>query len=167
MEWVSYLILGLVAAQRIGELFLDRSNTAALLLQGGEEHGEEHYKFFIILHSAWLMSLLVWVALINAEPNWILLCLYLVLQAGRLWVLRTLGPYWTTRIITVPTAPLITSGPYRFARHPNYLVVVCEIALLPLIFGGWQIALVFSILNAALLRVRIHAEDTVLASRKR
>jgi methyltransferase len=89
-----------------------------------------------------------------------------LLQAGRLWVLRTLGRYWTTRIITVPSAPLVMSGPYRFVRHPNYVVVVCEIALLPLVFDGWEIALVFSVLNAALLHVRIRTEDSVLASRK-
>lgn len=166
MEWASFLILALVTAQRIGELFLDRSNTAALLLQGGEEHGAEHYKFFLILHSAWLVSLLIWVVSTGAEPNWLLLGLYILLQAGRLWVLRTLGRYWTTRIITVPSAPLVMSGPYRFVRHPNYVVVVCEIALLPLVFDGWEIALVFSVLNAALLHVRIRTEDSVLASRK-
>ena len=166
MEWASFLILALVTAQRIGELFLDRSNTAALLLQGGEEDGAEHYKFFLILHSAWLVSLLIWVVSTGAEPNWLLLGLYILLQAGRLWVLRTLGRYWTTRIITVPSAPIVMSGPYRFVRHPNYVVVVCEIALLPLVFDGWEIALVFSVLNAALLHVRIRTEDSVLASRK-
>ncbi len=167
MVWTSFLILALVAVQRIGELVLDRSNTTALLSRGGEEHGAGHYKFFILLHAAWLVSLVIWVVLTRPEPNWFLLCLYVMLQGVRLWVLRTLGPYWTTRIITVPTAPLIKSGPYRFVRHPNYVVVVCEIALLPLVFGGWQIAVVFSVLNAALLLVRIRAENSVLASRER
>jgi methyltransferase len=84
--------------------------------------------------------------------------MFMLLQAGRLWVLRTLGPRWTTRIIVLPNAPLVTGGPFRFVRHPNYLVVIGEIAVLPLVFGLWQVALIFSILNAIVLTIRIRAE---------
>jgi methyltransferase len=95
-----------------------------------------------------------------------LLALFVLLQAGRVWVVATLGPYWTTRIITLPGAPLVTGGPFRFVRHPNYLVVTGEIAVLPLAFGAWRIALVFSVLNALLLAWRIRVESGALAARR-
>ena len=91
---------------------------------------------------------------------------FLALQAARVWVLATLGRYWTTRIITLPDAPLVRRGPYRFVRHPNYLIVAAEIAVLPLVFGAWQIALVFSILNLLLLSHRIRRENAALAGRR-
>jgi methyltransferase len=87
-----------------------------------------------------------------------------MLQIGRLWVLRTLGPRWTTRIIVLPNAPLVTGGPFRFVSHPNYLVVIGEIAVLPLVFGLWEVALVFSVLNAIVLWIRIRAENEALSS---
>ena len=99
-------------------------------------------------------------------PNWWLLGLFGLLQALRVWVVRTLGPYWTTRIITVPNAPLVRRGPYRFFRHPNYLVVVGEIAVLPLAFGAVWIALTFSLLNAALLVFRTRVEENALTTRR-
>jgi methyltransferase len=88
--------------------------------------------------------------------------LFLLLQLGRIWVLRTLGPRWTTRIIVLPGAPLVTGGPFRFVSHPNYLVVIGEIAVLPLVFGLWKVALLFSVLNAVVLAIRIRAEDRAL-----
>jgi methyltransferase len=94
-----------------------------------------------------------------------LLATFFLLQLARLWVLATLGPYWTTRVITLPGAPLVHAGPYRYVKHPNYLIVALEIAVLPLAFGSWAIALVFSLLNGALLGVRISSEDKALASR--
>src|SRR5262249_24074026 len=95
-----------------------------------------------------------------------LLAAFAILQGLRLWVLLSLGRYWTTRIITVPGAPLVRRGPYRFLRHPNYLVVAAEIAMLPLAFGAWVVAVVFSALNAALLAWRIALEDQALAPRR-
>jgi methyltransferase len=93
-----------------------------------------------------------------------LLFLFLLLQLGRVWVIRTLGPRWTTRIIILPGAPLVSGGPFRFVSHPNYLVVIGELAVLPLVFGLWQVAVVFSVLNAVVLWVRIRAESQVLAT---
>jgi methyltransferase len=93
-----------------------------------------------------------------------LLALFVLLQFGRVWVIRTLGGRWTTRIIVKPGAPLVRSGPYRLLNHPNYLVVALEIAVLPLVFGLWQIAIVFSLLNAIILAVRIRAENGALRS---
>jgi len=106
------------------------------------------------------------VAAVDASLNLPLLGLYGLLLGFRLWVMVSLGPYWTTRIITLPQAPLVRRGPYRFMRHPNYAVVAAEIAVLPLVFGAWHIAVVFSLLNLLLLRLRIRVEDAALASRR-
>jgi methyltransferase len=117
------------------------------------------------LHGAWLVAILVAVPA-SAEIVWPALTLFILLQLARLWIVATLGPFWTTRIITLPNAPLIRHGPYRFLRHPNYLVVIGEIALLPLAFGAWRIAVVFSLLNLTLLAWRRRVEDAALAPRR-
>ena len=163
--WCGYAILGLVAGQRIAELLIANRNTRALMLRGAVEVGATHYPFIVALHAAWLVSLVGWVSMSAVQINLALLAVFVGLQLARLWILRTLGRFWTTRIITLPGAPLIRSGPYRFLRHPNYLVVVLEIAVLPLVLGAWPIAVAFSILNACLLVVRIRAEELALAQR--
>lgn len=159
-------VLFLVASQRIGELILDRGNTAALKAEGGIEYGEKHYPLFVLLHTAWLVALLTWLVTQSAALNWMWAGLYVALQGCRIWVIRTLGPYWTTRIISIPGRPLVKDGPYRFVRHPNYWIVVAEIAVLPLAFGAWPLALVFSILNGLLLRHRIGVEELALQARR-
>jgi methyltransferase len=88
--------------------------------------------------------------------------MFLAVELARIWVLASLGPRWTTRIIVIPDAPLVRRGPYRFVNHPNYVVVVAEIAVLPLVFGLWQVALIFTLLNAAILAIRIPAENAAL-----
>ncbi|MEA2756204.1 MAG: methyltransferase [Aliidongia sp.] len=163
---ILWITLALVAAQRLGELVYAARNTRRLLARGAVEIGRNHYPLFILLHGGWLVAMAMLIPA-SAAPSWPLLALFLLLQAGRLWVVATLGPYWTTRIITLPAAPLVARGPYRFVRHPNYLVVTGEIAVLPLAFGAWQIALVFSVLNALLLFWRIRIENGVLATRAR
>lgn len=162
---ILWLTLGLVAAQRLIELVYAGRNTRRLLAQGAVEIGRAHYPLFVLLHGGWLVALAVFVPAAT-PPSWPLLALFVLLQAGRVWVVATLGPYWTTRIITVPQAPLVTRGPYRFVRHPNYLVVTGEIAALPLAFGAWRLALVFSVLNALLLTWRIRIENGTLAVRR-
>jgi methyltransferase len=164
MTWL-WALLGLVVLQRLGELIYAHRNTARLLAQGGREFGARHYPLIVLLHLAWLAAM---AALVPAEtpPLWPWLALFFLLQASRLWVLASLGPYWTTRIITLANAPLVRHGPYRFLKHPNYLVVALEIAVLPLAFGAWQIALVFSLLNALILAHRIRIEDSALAGRR-
>ncbi len=159
------VIVGLVALQRLGELVYARRNSRRLLARGGVEVGAGHYPFLVLLHGAWLIALAVAVPR-DAPVNVALLAVFLALQGGRLWVMKTLGRYWTTRIITVPGAPVVTSGPYRFLRHPNYWVVAGEIAVLPLVFGAWEIAALFSLANLALLRHRIRIEDQALAARR-
>ena len=157
-------ILGLVVIQRLGELVLARRNTQRLLARGGREVGAAHYPLFILLHGSWLVAIALTVP-VGREPIWPLIAVFALLQLGRVWVIATLGPYWTTRIITVDDAPLVKRGPFRFVRHPNYWVVCAEIAVLPLAFGDWPVALVWSVMNAALLRHRIAVEGQILSAR--
>ncbi len=165
MSWIA-VVAALVAIQRASELLYARRNTAALLARGGLEVGAGHYSLFILLHGTWLVSLILAVPSDRA-PSGPWLGLFVLLQLCRLWIIRSLGPYWTTRIITVADAPLVRRGPYRLMRHPNYAVAAAEIAVLPLAFGAWRIALLFSVLNAALLAWRIHVEESALAPRRR
>jgi methyltransferase len=162
---VLWIVLALVAIQRCAELVYAQRNTRRLLARGGVEIGAKHYPLFIILHASWLIAMLVVIAP-DTPPNCWLLGIFALLQVTRVWVVRTLGPYWTTRIVTVPDAPLIRTGPYRFVRHPNYIVVILEIAILPFAFGAPYIALVFTLLNAALLTYRIRMEETAIAPRR-
>lgn len=162
---VLWTVLALVAIQRGIELVYAARNTRRLLESGGVEIGAKHYPLFVLLHASWLVAMAVLIPP-QTPANWWLIGLFALLQALRVWVVRTLGPYWTTRIITVPNAPLVRDGPYRFFRHPNYLVVVGEIAVLPLAFGAVWIALIFSLLNAALLVLRTRVEEGGLAERR-
>ena len=161
MLWPAIAILAFVTLQRLGELVLARGNTAALLAAGAREHASGHYPLIVAVHAGWLAALW-WLA--PGRPVHIpLLLLFGLLQLGRVWVIRTLGPRWTTRIIVLPGAPLVAGGPFRFVSHPNYLVVIGEIAVLPLVFGLWQVALLFSLANGAVLAIRIRAEGRALA----
>ena len=154
------IILALVTLQRLFELWLSNRNTRRLLAQGARESGATHYPLIVAVHAAWLATLWWFAPGRPADGFW--LGMYVLLQLARIWVLATLGPRWTTRIIVLPKAPLVRRGPYRWINHPNYVVVIGEIAVLPLVFGLWQIALVFSVLNAAVLAVRIREENRAL-----
>jgi methyltransferase len=160
--WVAVAILGFVTLQRLTELRLADRNSQKLLAEGAVEFGRGHYPFIVALHMIWLAALWWWAP--GQPVNPILLALFAFLQLGRVWVIASLGDRWTTRIIVKPGAPLIRAGPYRFLKHPNYFVVTLEIAVLPLMFGLWRIALVFSLLNAVILAVRIREENRALAS---
>lgn len=157
---LSIVILALVTAQRLGELVLARRNTAALLARGGVERGAEHYPLIVGLHAAWLGGL--WILAWDRPASLAWLAVYLVLQGLRAWVLASLGSRWTTRIIVVPGETLVRRGPYRFISHPNYVVVAAEIAVLPLVFGLALYAIVFSLLNALVLWLRVRAENAAL-----
>jgi methyltransferase len=155
-------ILGLVTLQRAGELVLSYHNTRRLLARGATEVAPQHYPLVVAVHTAWLIAL--WVFGHNQPINIIALILYLLLQGLRFWVMRTLGARWTTRIIVLPEAPLVSAGPYRFLSHPNYAVVIGEIAVLPLVLGLPGIAVIFTILNTGVLMIRIRAENRALAA---
>jgi len=157
---LSILILALVTLQRLGELALARRNTRRLLARGAVEAGAEHYPILVGLHAGWLAGLW-WIAW-DRPADLVWLGVYVVLQVLRVWTLASLGERWTTRIITLPGEPLVRRGPYRFLPHPNYLVVAGEIATLPIVFHLWAYAAVFSLLNAAILWIRIRAETRAL-----
>ncbi len=159
---VLYAVLALVILERVAELAFATLNTSRLREAGAIEFDARGYPWFIVLHGAWLGSLFVLVPA-DAAPSWPLLALYAVLQLGRLWVIATLGGRWTTRIIVLPGAARIERGPYRYLRHPNYAIVAGEILVLPLAFGAIAIALVFSVLNLALILRRIGVENRALA----
>jgi methyltransferase len=154
------LILTAVTLERLLELWLSNRNTKRLLTQGAQEHAPGHYPLVVALHVAWLAAL--WWLAPERPIRLFWLAFFVLVEIGRIWVLATLGERWTTRIIVLPGAPLVNSGPYRFTDHPNYLVVVAEILVLPLVFGLWQTALVFTLLNAAMLAVRIREENRAL-----
>ncbi len=164
MGWGYWLLLA-VALQRGVELAYARRNTRDLLARGGREVGAEHYPIIVLLHAAWLVTLAAWTAP-SPPVNWILIAAFALLQVLRLWVLATLGPYWTTRIITLDDAPLRATGPYRFLRHPNYVVVALEIPLLALVLDLPVVALVFGTLNLILLGIRIRVENAALSGRR-
>ncbi len=165
MRDLAFVVIALVVVQRLAELVYAERNTKALLARGAVEVGRAHYPLIVLLHAAWLVAIVVF---LPPDPpiNFLLLAIFVVLQGLRVWVLATLGPYWTTRIITLPGAPLVRRGPYRLLRHPNYTVVVGEIAVLPLVFGEYWVAVVFTILNALMLFWRIRQENTALAMRR-
>jgi methyltransferase len=158
----SDFILAIVTLQRAGELFISSRNTRKLLSRGAVEVAPQHYPLIVAVHTAWLISL--WIFGHSQPVSIVALSLYLALQGLRFWVMRTLGSRWTTRIIIVPGQPLVSAGPYRWLPHPNYAVVAGEIAVLPLVLGLPVLAAVFTILNAAVLAIRIRAEDRALAA---
>lgn len=157
---LNVVILAFVTLERLSELLLSGRNTRRLLELGAREHAKGHYGFIIAVHAFWLASLW-WLA--RSRPlDLFWLALFVLLELARLWVLVTLGSRWTTRIIVLPDSPLVEGGPYRFIDHPNYWVVAGEIAVLPLVFGLWKIALLFSLLNGAILAVRVREENRAL-----
>jgi methyltransferase len=156
------IILAVVTLQRLGELVLARHNTAKLRARGAIEVGARHYPLLVSVHAAWLMALWVWGR--DQDVNLTALAGFVALQGLRLWILATLGSRWTTRILVLPGEPLVASGPYRYFSHPNYAVVAGEIALLPLALHLPVTALVFTVLNAVVLWIRIRAEARALSS---
>ena len=160
MSGLPVAILLFVTLQRLGELVLSRRNTNALLAYGAKEHGAAHYPLLVALHAAWLGALWWWAP--GRAVDLALLALFALLQLARVWVIASLGRRWTTRIIVRSGEPLVRAGPYRYFSHPNYAVVVAEIAVLPLVFGLVGVAVAFSILNALVLWIRIRAENRAL-----
>ena len=155
------LLVLFVALQRLAESAWAGRNRRQLIAAGGVEFGRAHYPLIIVLHAAWLVTLFLLAR--NNTVDRMLLGVFVVLQGMRVWILVTLDGRWTTRIIVLPGVAPIARGPYRFMRHPNYLVVAMEIAVVPLALGLPGIAALFSLLNAAVLWWRIRAENAALA----
>jgi methyltransferase len=167
MSWF-LLLIALVAGERLLELVVSRRNLAWSLAHGGSEHGRGHYPFMVVLHSSLLVGAVVEVALAHRPflpwLGWPMVVLVGGTQALRWWCIRTLGPRWNTRVVVVPGLPLVRHGPYRLLDHPNYVAVVVEGVALPLVHTAWVTALVFTVLNLALLAVRVRAEETAMAA---
>ena len=157
-------VLLLVLAQRLLELVYAAGNTRRLKARGAVEVGAGHYPLMIALHGGWWLSLAATVPP-DRPAHALPLAGFALLMVGRVWVLLSLGPYWTTRIVTLPGAPLVRHGPYAWVRHPNYWIVAGEVALVPLAFDAIGVAVTFSILNGALLAWRIAVEDEVITAR--
>ena len=166
MTWF-LVLLGLVAVERLVELVVSRRNTALSLARGGREYGAGHYSVMVVLHTGLLVGAAVEVLLADRPfvpvLGWPMLVLVIAAQALRWWCIATLGSQWSTRVVVVPGLPLVTSGPYRLMRHPNYLAVVVEGFALPLVHSAWVTAAVFSACNLALLRVRVRVEERALS----
>ena len=163
--WLNITILSLVTLQRAVELYIAHRNTKRLLANGGIEMGSNHYPLIVALHTVWLLGL--WYLAVYRVPagqsvNVFWLLLFVGLQLARVWVIASLGGRWTTRIIILPGATLVRRGPYRFLSHPNYWVVAGELLVLPLVFGLAWYGLVFTLLNAAVMWIRIRAEAAAL-----
>ena len=157
----SYVILGFLVVQRLAELGFARRNRRALLARGAVEVGQGHYPAMVGLHAGWLLALAA-----TIDPRTAvslpLLAVFILLQCGRVWVIATLGSRWTTRVVVLPGAAPIRSGPYRFLRHPNYVIVCGEMAVVPLMFGAWILAATASATNLLVLRARLQVENEAL-----
>ncbi|MFL5374140.1 MAG: isoprenylcysteine carboxyl methyltransferase family protein [Myxococcales bacterium] len=163
----SYLaLIGLVACQRLVELRLSRANLRKALARGAVEYGRGHFPVMAALHGAFLCScaleVVLWHRPFPGAVGWGALAAFVLAQGLRYWAIASLGDRWNVRVIVVPGEALIVRGPYRYVRHPNYLAVAIELATLPLIHGAYLTAIVFSAMNAALLRVRIRTEQAAL-----
>ena len=154
----------LILVQRGLEEIHSARNTRALLAQGAREEGASYYPVVAVAHLSWIASLFFLIPP-NVQPSWPLLGLYVVLQAARYWVIATLGPYWTHRIITINQAPLVSSGAYRLLRHPNYAITVVETLLLPLAFSAVALGIIMTAIWVAVLSYKIQLEDATLAQR--
>ena len=162
MSWTmgAILFLGFLIVQRLSELVIAKRNTAKLMARGAREYGAGHYPFMVTMHTCWILALVFFG--MDQPVNGFWLLLFAGLQGLRVWILLSLGERWTTRIIVIDE-PLVLKGPFKYLRHPNYVLVVAEIFVAPVVLGLWEVALVFSVLNAAMLTVRIKEEEKALA----
>lgn len=166
MTWFVLLVTA-VGLERLAELVVSKRNAAWSFARGGVESGQRHYVVMVVLHTGFLVAMLVEVGLREPEfvplLGWTMLVLMIASQALRWWCIATLGHQWNTRVIVVPGLPRVASGPYRFLSHPNYVAVVVEGFALPLVHSAWITAIVFTVCNAALLAVRLRVERSALA----
>lgn len=157
------LFLSFIIFIRLVELLYAARNEKWLLKMGAVEYGREHYPFMIVMHVSFLVSLIVEYTLGKHETgNFYLMAIYLVLLTVKLWIIRSLGTFWNTKIYRIPDAPLVKTGLYKYIKHPNYIIVTAEIVVIPFIFQLYYTATIFSVLNIVMLYVRIKAENKAL-----
>lgn len=160
-----FIIISIIVLQRLIELFVARRNEKWMRSQGAFEVGATHYPIMVTMHITFFIAILLEVVVLERilSPFWILLLgIFLIMQTARIWCLRSLGKFWNTKIIILPGAAVVRRGPYRWVRHPNYLIVTIELLVLPLLFGAYFTAILYSLLNAWMLSVRIPAEEKAL-----
>ncbi|KSU85628.1 MULTISPECIES: isoprenylcysteine carboxyl methyltransferase family protein [Fictibacillus] len=160
--WIFFAVL---VIQRLAELLIARKNEKYLLSKGAFEAGREHYKWMVGIHTCFFISFLVEVLLFNKQPAfwwWIPFSLFLLAQCARVWCISSLGHFWNTKIIILPGAHVVAKGPYKYIRHPNYVIVTLEIITIPLVFQAYFTMVLFLILNAVILSVRIPEEEKAL-----
>ena len=159
------IIISILIVQRIIELYISKRNEKWLLENGATEFGHSHYKYIVILHTLFIASLIINFFSVQNKYFFILpFILVLILQIFRFWVIFSLGNYWNTKILRIPNSPLIKKGLYKYLKHPNYIIVICEILLIPLIFGLYITSIIFTILNAVILYKRLKIENEALTS---
>ena len=159
------IFIGLIALQRLAELYIAKQNEKQMKRMGGVEYGVDHYRWMVLMHSSFFLALTFEVVGFTRDfssiwPIW--LSLFLMAQVGRVWVIMSLGKHWNTKIIVVPDAEVIIKGPYRYIKHPNYLIVATEIIVISLLFNAYYTAMIFSLLNAWMMSVRIPLEERAL-----
>jgi len=166
--WLYTGLIALVGVERLWELRLSMKNAAWAFARGGKEYGHAHYRFMTVFHTLFLVACVAEPWLLHREfpmPwGYVALGFALLAQGLRYWAITTLGTRWNTRVIVLPEAEPVTGGPYRFVRHPNYVAVVLELLVLPLVHGAWLTAIVFTVINALLLRVRVGVEEAALGT---
>ncbi|NLP51001.1 isoprenylcysteine carboxyl methyltransferase family protein [Bacillus sp. RO1] len=160
------LFFAFIVTQRVVELGIARRNEKWIKSMGAIEYGKDHYKYMIILHVAFLTSFLIEVTLLERtlSPLWpVILSFFILTQTLRVWSIKSLGKFWNTKVLILPDASIVKTGPYKFLRHPNYTILVLEILLIPLMFHAFYTAIVFTVLNAWMLSVRIPLEEQALS----
>lgn len=156
------LFIAFVIAQRLLELVVAKRNEAWARGQGAVEYGKAHYPFIVALHTLFIISMIAeYFCLGNGEFSLFMLIIFLLLISLKIWTIGSLGKYWNTKILRIPNSIFIKKGPYRLFKHPNYFIVICEIIVIPLVFHLYATAIVFTLLNAAMLTVRIREEERV------
>ncbi|UOY93418.1 hypothetical protein MUG87_04650 [Ectobacillus sp. JY-23] len=163
MSFVVFFIF--IVLQRVGELVIAKKNERHMKERGALEFGQAHYTYMVLMHVSFLLCTVTEVIWLHKSPSrlWpMLLCIFIITQILRIWAISSLGVYWNTKIIVLPGATVVKKGPYRFIRHPNYLVVIVEILVIPLLFQAYITTFLFTALNIAMLRVRIKEEEKAL-----
>jgi methyltransferase len=156
------LFILFVILQRLSELYIARGNEKWLRSQGAVEYGQAHYPYIVAMHTLFIISIIVeYILRPNSPIDYVFLILFALLLAFKFWALSSLGKYWNTKIFRVPGSGPVKKGPYKIFKHPNYFIVICEIAIIPLVFHLYYTAIIFTVLNAIMLTVRIRVENKV------
>jgi methyltransferase len=161
------IVISIIVFQRIIELFIAKRNENWMKIQGAVEFGARHYKYLVVMHGSFFLSLTAEKVLLERglSPLWpFIFCLFGLTQLIRVWVISSLGKFWNTKILVLANEKIVKKGPYRFVKHPNYFVVAMELVVVPLLFNAFYTALLFTILNALMMMVRIPEEEKALST---